>query len=348
MMARRIKKEMLIMPLSEIVPYENNPRLNDGAVDAVAASIRQTGNLDPIEVDEDNVILSGHTRLRALQKLGYEKTEVVRYIGLSKAAKRKYRILTNKTGELADWDVDKLRVELKGLDFGDYDFGLDLPDLADEPEEDDGYYGDERERTYNAVNLYQFDERRCDGFYQMPILRPCGVVPDHLIGFNYAKGSDDADAGVHFFIDDYQFERIWNDPAENIERLKKFKCVFTPDFSLYMDMPMAMKVWDVYRSRVIGQMMQDAGISVIPTLSWAQPETYQFCFDGIMPGGLIAVSTVGVARDAAARAVFADGMDEAIRRLKPKMVLCYGAQIGYDFGKMPVKYYEARKFVEGS
>ena len=72
-----------------------------------------------------------------------------------------------------------------------------------------------------------------------------------------------------FFIDDYQFERVWNDPYTYIERLREFPCALTSDFSLYLDMPMAMKIWNVYRSRLIGQMMQDADIVVIPTLSWA-------------------------------------------------------------------------------
>lgn len=88
-------------------------------------SIKQCENLDPIEVDEGFVILSGHTRLLALKQLGYTETEVVQYEGLTEEQKRKYRILANKTNELADWDFSKLDQELADLDFSDFSFDFD-------------------------------------------------------------------------------------------------------------------------------------------------------------------------------------------------------------------------------
>lgn len=113
------------MKLSDLVPYENNPRHNEEAIDATIASMQQCGNIDPIEVDEDNVILSGHTRRLALMKMGYEESDVIRVTGLTDLQKRKYRILANKTNEFAGWDFDKLEMELDGLDFEGFDFGLD-------------------------------------------------------------------------------------------------------------------------------------------------------------------------------------------------------------------------------
>ena len=159
-----------------------------------------------------------------------------------------------------------------------------------------------------------------------------------------ARTSDRKNVGIHFFIDDYQFERVWNAPMDYMDLLSEYDCVLTPDFSLCMDMPIAMKIWNIYRSRLIGQMMQDSGIRVIPTLSWAEPQTYQFCFDGLPTGGSVAVSTVGVMRDKSARAIWADGMTEAIKRLKPKNIICYGSKMDFDFGKINMKYIEARKF----
>jgi ParB-like chromosome segregation protein Spo0J len=122
-----LKKEFVTVPLEKLIPYENNPRVNDAAIPDVIESIKQCENLDPIEVDENFVILSGHTRYAALKKLGYTETEVVQYEGLSEEQKRKYRILANKTNELADWDFSKLEQELADLDFSDFsfDFGLD-------------------------------------------------------------------------------------------------------------------------------------------------------------------------------------------------------------------------------
>lgn len=129
-----VKKEFVTLPLDEIIPYEKNPRINDDAVADTMESIKQCENLDPIEIDEKNVILSGHTRLKALKKLGYTETECVRYSGLSEDRKKKYRILANKVAEKSKWDIDLLAGELEGLDFDGFDFGFDV-DL-DQREED--------------------------------------------------------------------------------------------------------------------------------------------------------------------------------------------------------------------
>lgn len=86
-----LQKEFVKLSVNDIHPYPNNPRINDEAVAYVVESMNQTGNLDPIEVDEDNVILSGHTRLLALEQLGVTETECVRYTGLTEEQKKKYR-----------------------------------------------------------------------------------------------------------------------------------------------------------------------------------------------------------------------------------------------------------------
>lgn len=111
--------------LRDIIPYENNPRRNDNAVDAVAESIRQCGYVAPIVVDENGVILAGHTRFKALNKLGFKEADVIVREGLTEEQKKKYRILDNKTAELAGWDFTLLGEELRDLDFGDFDFGFD-------------------------------------------------------------------------------------------------------------------------------------------------------------------------------------------------------------------------------
>lgn len=121
--------KLITKKISEITPYENNPRRNDTAVAAVEESIRQCGYIAPVIVDEDGVILAGHTRYKALQKLGRTECEVVVKEGLTEEQKRKYRILDNKTAELASWDFDLLETELEGLDFEGFDFGLSVDDF---------------------------------------------------------------------------------------------------------------------------------------------------------------------------------------------------------------------------
>jgi len=110
--------------LADIRPYENNPRINDDAVDAVAASIREFGFKVPIVVDKDGVIVTGHTRLKAAEKLGMEKVPVIVAKDLTPDQIRAYRIADNKTAELAEWNYDLLPIELGELQAADYDLGL--------------------------------------------------------------------------------------------------------------------------------------------------------------------------------------------------------------------------------
>ena len=129
--------EIIKMPIKDIKPYPNNPRKNDDAVAAVMESIKQCGYCAPIVVDEDGVVLAGHTRLKALKKLGRKEAEVCVKTGMTEEQKKKYRLLDNKAGEVANWDIEKLAVELEGLDFGGFDFGLETPEekpLKERPE----------------------------------------------------------------------------------------------------------------------------------------------------------------------------------------------------------------------
>ena len=114
------------LKLTDIVPYKKNPRKNDGAVNAVAESIKQCTYITPIIVDEEHVIIAGHTRYKALKALGYEEVQCLICDGLTEEQKKKYRYLDNKTGEKATWDLMKLEVELEGLELEGSDlFGSD-------------------------------------------------------------------------------------------------------------------------------------------------------------------------------------------------------------------------------
>lgn len=127
--------ELVKLKLSEIKPYENNPRKNDDAVEAVVESIKQCGYVAPIVVDENMVILAGHTRYKALKKLKKKEAQVVIKEGLSEEQKKKYRILDNKTAEIAEWDLELLEIELADLDFDGFDFGFELSGFESDDEE---------------------------------------------------------------------------------------------------------------------------------------------------------------------------------------------------------------------
>lgn len=113
--------------------YENNPRNNDGAVDAVAESIKQFGFKVPIVIDRDNVIVAGHTRLKAARKIGLEKVPCIVADDLTPEQIKAYRLADNKTSELAEWDFSALEIELAELE-SDFDmsaFGFDISDFED-------------------------------------------------------------------------------------------------------------------------------------------------------------------------------------------------------------------------
>lgn len=163
--------------IGQIRPYKNNPRNNSEAVKAVYESIKQCGYVAPIIVDENNVILAGHTRYEALKRLKYKTCRVLIVQGMNEEQKRKYRLLDNKTGELADWDMDKLEVELQGLDFGEFnaDWGFAEFDdnelealMADEVKKRDTHKHrvivnvNTEQETYDVQNLLEANGYKCE------------------------------------------------------------------------------------------------------------------------------------------------------------------------------------------
>lgn len=112
-----MQKEMQIVykQLDELQAYENNPRDNDGAVAAVAASIKTFGWKQPIVIDVAGVIVAGHTRAKAAAQLGLQAVPCVIADDLTEDEIRAYRLADNKTAELAGWEIDKLEAELATL-----------------------------------------------------------------------------------------------------------------------------------------------------------------------------------------------------------------------------------------
>lgn len=120
-----LRSKITLMALTDITPYENNPRNNEEAVEKVANSIKEFGFNQPIVVDKDNVIIVGHTRYLAAQELGLTEAPVIVAGNLSDEQAKAYRLADNKTGELAGWDFEKLALELEQIeDINMSDFGF--------------------------------------------------------------------------------------------------------------------------------------------------------------------------------------------------------------------------------
>lgn len=122
--------EIIEKRLNELTPYKNNPRKNDQAVDAVAASIKAFGFKVPLVIDRDGVIVCGHTRAKAAKKLKLESVPCVVADDLTEEEIKAFRLADNKVGELAEWDLPALDLELADLDFDMGEFGFD--DLSEE------------------------------------------------------------------------------------------------------------------------------------------------------------------------------------------------------------------------
>lgn len=338
--------------IKSIKPYKKNARKHSKeSVDVIANSIQEFGMADPIAVWK-NTIVEGHGRLLACKKLGLEKVPIVRLDYMTDEQRKAYTLAHNKTQEFSSWDFDLLPNELEHIfdvDMSKFGFELTKEEFRLEPEQeqeeeedeiDEGYYGDERERTNKAYNLDLVDQDRLEkDFWQMPVIKNNGYIPKDLIGFNYAKSSEEKNCGIHFYVDDYQFERIWNSPDKYIEVLMDYDCILSPDFSLYMDMPMPMKIWNIYRSRFIGAYYQSKGLRVIPTISWAEKETFDFCFKGIPKGSIVSISTIGVKRDEEALQIWKDGVREMIKQIEPSAILIYGGELEFDYGDIKTIYF---------
>ncbi len=181
------------------------------------------------------------------------------------------------------------------------------------------------DRQHANLSIWQPSFIECVGSCDIPIILPVDMVPDTWIPFNYArtKGGDSS-IGVHMFLDDYQIERLWRDPARYAGMLSRFACVCAPDFSLYRDTSTAINLYNHYRKHWLAAWWQRQGISVLPTICWGDADSFAWCFDGEPAGAAVAVSSVGTQRNADDKAAFMYGYDAMLERLSPSKVYFWG------------------------
>jgi hypothetical protein len=171
-------------------------------------------------------------------------------------------------------------------------------------------------RIYAGVGKYDIPE--IQGMYDVDEI-------SDFIGWNYAlKEKHPEDKAVHFFVDDYQFNRLWTNPDAYLEKLRRFQYVFAPDFSPYADFPKAVQVFNHFRKHWIGAYLQENGVRVIPTVTWSYPPSYDFCFDGEPKNSVVAISSVGCMKSKRNKQMLIDGYNEMVKRLEPSCIIFYG------------------------
>lgn len=184
------------------------------------------------------------------------------------------------------------------------------------------------ENYRNTRNYENIEKRMYEGVgaYGIPQIEPAQfTMPSEFIAFSQAaRCQSREEKGVHFFIDDYRFNRLWAAPNKYLPMLQQFRCVMTPDFSLYTDFPKAMQIYNHYRKHWIGAYLQENGVSVIPTIGWSDESSYEWCFDGEPVHGAVAVSSVGTQQSKKSKELFLQGYKEMVRRLEPETIIFYG------------------------
>lgn len=163
----------------------------------------------------------------------------------------------------------------------------------------------------------------------LPAIPEWGVCCDDWSRFSKSGKLRSDGLGIcHFFTDDYRFEACWNNPDRQLARLHDATVMSSPDFSLYRDHPRAIQLWNTYRNRWVGRRFAEFGRIVIPTISWSDESSYEYCFRGVDPGSVVIVSTVGTqGADPEASRLFLAGYQEMCRILEPRLVLVYGEKI---------------------
>lgn len=141
---------------------------------------------------------------------------------------------------------------------------------------------------------------------------------------NSFNNRNDKCVAIHFFIDDYQFDRLWNNPERYVEMFKKYDYICSPDYSLFLDFPKALQIYNSYKKQFLGAYYQSFGIKVVPTVSWSDEESYSWCFHGIEKGSCVACSSVGCMKSKEARELFVQGFEKMMEVINPVQILMVG------------------------
>ncbi|MCL2798238.1 MAG: DUF4417 domain-containing protein [Firmicutes bacterium] len=163
------------------------------------------------------------------------------------------------------------------------------------------------------------------GKFGMPLIKKQDIDVEkiELWGYKKVKAGDEKNKHktIHFFTYDWHFDAVFDKPEAALEKLDQYYALCTPDFSLYRGMPRAMQIANTFKSRWCGAFWQKQGMRVIPTVSACGPESWDFCFDGIEEGSVVAVSTYG--RENAERE-WMQSYNKMLEVIKPSAIICYG------------------------
>lgn len=185
-------------------------------------------------------------------------------------------------------------------------------------------------RNYPSSNKYGIPD-----ILDTPFV-PEGLVPyDTQVKRKYAQVRGKC---VHFFLDDHKFEPLWNKPNKTLPPIQFIGQAISPDYSIDSDFPLAVNIWQVYRSRWLTRFWQENNIDVIPNVTWTDEASYEYCFLGIPKHSTVAIGTVGI-NSKAKKEEFKKGFEKMIEVLEPKTLIVYGETMPVEFDKYCEKVY---------
>ncbi len=221
----------------------------------------------------------------------------------------------------------------------------------------------EENYKYRTSPLFLRNQFKGKGKLQMPVIPKFQIQSDDfndllLIGFDKISANDTEHFNrmVHFSLYDYKFERVWKKPNVDLEKLKCYRAVLSPDFSMYIEMAPVLQLYNTFRNRWCGAYFASKEIRVIPTVSWGDENTFEFCFDGIEKGSTVAVSTYMVSEHdnrQDQKEFFLKGYNEMLRRIEPEKIICYntpfpemqGNIVFVDYDRSSWKYMDENPYI---
>lgn len=203
-------------------------------------------------------------------------------------------------------------------------------------------------KSMRSDNLFMRNEYSGHGKWNIPLIKKQAVDVENisLIACSDTRSNDNetnTKNGVHFFVDDYRFNGIYNNPEKSLRKYSQYAFLLSPDFSTYADMNLWRQLESVAKNRWCGCYWQEQGLTVIPTISWSTPRSYEFCFDGVEKNSIIAIGMIGCKQN---KKEFLRGYDYMLSKIEPEAIICFGTPFDEMRGNIiPVDYRSSRKMV---
>ncbi len=203
-------------------------------------------------------------------------------------------------------------------------------------------------KTMRDNPLFMRNKFESIGKWGLPIIKKQELNTDNimLVACSDTRKNDrdeNKHKGVHFFVDDYRFQGVYDNPERTLDRYSQYAFLLSPDYSTYSDMDLWRQLESVGKNRWVGAYWQSKGLTVIPTISWGLSQSYEFCFDGVEKGSVVAVGMVGCKQS---KFHFMRGYSEMLKRIEPEKIICFGEPFKEMEGNIVVvDYRESRKVV---